>query len=44
MIVGIINDSLEEVKHAVLMKEWKIKQKKEEKLKTEEKIRKSKNI
>lgn len=43
MIVGIVYDSLEEVKHSVLMKEWKIKQKKEEKHKMEEKIlRKSK--
>lgn len=42
MIVGIVNDSLEEVKHTVLMKEWKIKQMKEEKLELEEKIKKSK--
>lgn len=44
MIVGIVYDSLEEVKHSVLMKEWKIKQKLEEKHEIEEKIRKSKNI
>ncbi|MFN8295508.1 MAG: hypothetical protein U0T69_04895 [Chitinophagales bacterium] len=44
MIVGIIYDSLEEVKHSVLMKEWKIKQKLEEKHKIEEKIKKNKNI
>lgn len=44
MIVGIVYDSLEEVKHAVLMKEWKIKQKLEEKRKTEEKIREKQKI
>ena len=44
MIVGIVYDSLEEVKHSVLMKEWKIKQKLEEKHEIEEEIRKSKNI
>ncbi len=44
MIVGIVYDSLEEVKHTVLMKEWKIKQKLEEKHEIEENIRNSKNI
>ena len=44
MIVGIVYDSLEEVKHSVLMKEWKIKQKLEEKHEIEDKIKKSKNI
>lgn len=44
IIVGIVNDSLEEVKHAVLQKEWKLKQKKEEKTQMEEKIRKKQNI
>jgi hypothetical protein len=44
MIVGIVYDSLEEVKLSVLMKEWKIKQKKAEKRDLEEKIRKNQNI
>ena len=44
MIVSIVSDSLEEVKRSVLMKEWKIKQKLEEKHKIEEKIKKNKNI
>ena len=44
IIVGIVYDSLEEVKHSVLMKEWKIKQKLEEKHEIEENIRKNKNI
>lgn len=44
MIVGIVNDSLEEVKQSVLMKEWKIKQAKEKKAEIEQEIKKSKNI
>ncbi len=40
MIIGIINDSLEEVKRSVLVKEWKIKQLEEEKQKLEAKIAK----
>lgn len=44
MIVGIVYDSLEEVKQTVLVKEWKVNQKKEEKHKLEEKIlKKAKN-
>jgi len=44
IIVGIVNDSLEEIKHAVLQKEWKLKQKKEEKVKMEAKMRKGQHI
>ena len=42
MVVGILNDSIEEIKQNVLQKEWKINHKKEERLKLHEKIRKSK--
>ena len=42
MIIGIINDSLEEVRRSVLIKEWKIKQLEEEKHALEGKIIKSK--
>ena len=41
MIIGIINDSLEEVRRSVLIKEWKIKQLEEEKRMLGEKIKKS---
>ena len=44
IIVGIVNDSLEEVKKTVLQKEWKVKQKIEEKHDLEEKIQENKNI
>lgn len=44
MIVGIVSDSLEEVKHAVRMKEWKIKQAKEKKAEIEQEISDSKII
>lgn len=44
IIVGIVNDSLEEVKNTVLQKEWKVKQKKVEKHELEGKIQESKNI
>ena len=44
MIVGIISDSLEEIKEAVLMKEWKIKQTKAKKAELEDEIKASKNI
>lgn len=40
MIIGIINDSLEEVKRSVLVKEWKIRQLEEEKKKLEAEIAK----
>lgn len=40
MIIGIINDSLEEVKRSVLVKEWKIRQLEEEKKKLETEIAK----
>lgn len=43
-VVDIVTDSLEEVKHVVNQKEWKISQLRGEKLKLEEKIKKSKNI
>lgn len=42
--VGIVHDALEEVKQAVLMKEWKVKQAKAKKAALEEEIRESKNI
>lgn len=44
MIVGIVNDSLEEIKQSVMMKEWKIKQAKEKKADLEKEIRKNQNI
>ncbi len=40
MIIGIINDSLEEVKRSVLVKEWKIRQLEEDKKKLEAEIAK----
>ena len=43
-IIAIVNDSIEEIKISVLQKEWKVNQKKEEKRKLEEKIRKNKKI
>lgn len=44
IIIGIVNDSLEEVKRTVLIKEWQVNEKKEEKAKLEEKIRNNQNI
>ncbi|HMZ34777.1 MAG TPA: hypothetical protein PKK18_07525 [Chitinophagales bacterium] len=44
IIVGIVHDSLEEIKQSVLMKEWKIEQAKVKKAKIEEEIRESQNI
>jgi hypothetical protein len=40
MVIGIISDSLEEVKKKVLVKEWKIKELEIEKQKLEKKISK----
>lgn len=44
IVVGIVNDALEEVKQNVLQKEWKINQAKERKAELEQEIRESKNI
>lgn len=44
LIIGILYDSLEEVKQTVLLKEWKLKQAKAEKEKLELKIKTSKDI
>lgn len=41
VVVGILNESIEEIKQNVLQKEWKINQKKEERKLLHEKIRKS---
>jgi len=44
MIISILNDSIEEIKISVLQKEWKIKQRLEEKRILEEKIKSGQNI